>query len=322
MEQHYTDATYNGNLPLGAVAKQAANAAASSQARSTIGAVLCYSEYYNGKWQPVRTSDHDNPLTIATFADYSQFQRQACLLWPWMSQDPADGALYLQVLTSIAVPRAPSSPDGGGPGYILYNTHSAPVPSSQLASAAPLAPPQDVRLVVDFWGSLVAGYGTLDPSDPAQSLTNVFWVLHPKVPGLVVEAQPDLRDQWDIPFFFSDSRNAFYVTTSATQVPVFQFDGLMMGDTHLTNTAKVISGMTGAAAPAIPALSTAQVGTPGGAQRALGLNPGLRWVLAEADTVQFNGSRIGFAGGEAAPGKDMAAENTASENTASEETPS
>ena len=28
------------------------------------------------------------------------------------------------------------------------------------------------------------------------------------------EAQPDVTDQWNIPFFFSDARNVFYVTTT------------------------------------------------------------------------------------------------------------
>jgi len=44
----------------------------------------------------------------------------------------------------------------------------------------------------------------------------------------------------------------------------------------------------------------AEIGTPSGRQRVLGLTPGLRWVLADGNAVQFNGSRIGFAGSEEA----------------------
>jgi pSer/pThr/pTyr-binding forkhead associated (FHA) protein len=301
-----TASTLTGYLPpasdtstgLGPSLQNAGKAAASSQALSNIGAILCYSEYYNGKWQPAKTSDHDNPLVIEYFADYSRFDRTGCLLWPWTSQVAGDDTLYLEVLTSLAEPRAPTSPAGGAPGFILYNTHSAPAQSGTLTEDVPLAPPQSVRLLGGLWGALIAGYGVFDPANPGQSVSTAFPVLDDGLPMSVIEAQPDVSDQWNIPFFFSDARNAFYVTTTASQLTWVHFNGLMMGETEAVASAKGISGIVELTPPAVPGVSTAAVGTASGAQRALSLTPSVRWVLSEGNTVAFNGSRIGFAGSE------------------------
>ena len=33
----------------------------------TVQAVLCWSEYYNGKWQPAKTSDVNNPVPLGPY---------------------------------------------------------------------------------------------------------------------------------------------------------------------------------------------------------------------------------------------------------------
>jgi hypothetical protein len=315
--------TLTGYLPpasdvstgIGPVAQEVGSTAANSQALSSIGAVLCYSEYYNGKWQPAKTSDHDNPLIMVDFADYSLFDRSQFMLWPWMSQDPSDDALYIELQWAGTEPRASTGISAGvGNGFAVYNTHSAPVPWGQLTTEVTFATPQYVRLLASTTPTsdppdiVVAGYGTFDPSNPGGNpFTGGFGLLAGTLPLSIIEAQPDVTDQWNIPFFFSDARNAFYVTTTATQISAAEFTGLMMGDAPAVDSEGAISGIAELATPSRPAVATAEIGTPSGAQRVLGLSPGLRWVLAEGNTVQFNGSRIGFAGSEA---------------TGSEETPS
>ena len=49
-------------IHLADVKSDAANDA-KSKAKLTVQAVLCFSEYYNGKWQPTKTSDPDRPTT-------------------------------------------------------------------------------------------------------------------------------------------------------------------------------------------------------------------------------------------------------------------
>jgi len=305
-----TPTTLTGYLPpssktdtgIGPVAQVIGSAADTAQTLSTIGAVLCYSEYYNGKWQPAKTSDHDNPLIINPFADYSKFDRSLIQLWPWMAADPNDGALYLQVLPYLAEPRVTANPSSGGQGFVVYNTHSAPVQWGQLGvTSVPFTAPQYVRNISATTGELLTAYGAFNPSSPANSFTSFFEVLDGILPMSVVEAQPNVANQSSIPFFFSDARNAFYVTTTATQVSAADFTGLMMADAPAVNdTAAAISRLAGLATPPRPAGTMAEIGTPSGRQRVLGLTPGLRWVLADGNAVQFNGSRIGFAGSEEA----------------------
>ena len=40
----------------------------------TVQAILCWSEYYNGKWQAAKTSDVDRPVTIESI-DQSSYNR-------------------------------------------------------------------------------------------------------------------------------------------------------------------------------------------------------------------------------------------------------
>ena len=298
----YLPPTTNTATGLGPVAQEVGGTATNSQALSSIGAVLCYSEHYSGKWQPAKTSDLDNPLLIHPFADYSQFDRSLMFLWPWMAQDPSDGALYIQVLPYRAEPRATANPGASGQGFVVYNTHSAPVQWSQLGvTSVPFTMPQYVRNISWTTSELLVGYGAYNPSNPAGSFTSAFEVLDGDVPMSVVEAQPGVSNQWDIQFFFSDSRNTFYVATTTTQTSAAAFTGLMMGDAPGAGTTGSMSKVAELATPSRAAGTTGEIGTPGGAQRVLGLSPGLRWVLAEGNPVQFNGSRIGFAGSEETP---------------------
>jgi len=78
----------------------------------TVQAALCWSEYYNGKWQGARTSDVSNPISIGNFAagtfDRSQLKLSA-LFW-------TQGALRLIV----------SYGTGSGVSFFLHNAFSTP----------------------------------------------------------------------------------------------------------------------------------------------------------------------------------------------------
>ena len=187
----------------------------------------------------------------------------------------------------------------------MYNTHSAPVRWDQLAAEITFATPQYVRGILSYRDGpnfFETAYGMFDPKNPGENpFPSFVTVLSGELPPSIIEAQPNVTDQWNIPFFFSDARNTFYVATTTTQVSAADFTGLMMGDAPAIDTRGAISRIAELATPARPAVVTAEIGTPSGAQRVLGLIPGLRWVLTEGNTVQFNGSRIGFAGSEETP---------------------
>jgi len=102
----------------------------------TVSAVLCWSEYYNGKWQPQKSSDINRPTMIGLFGT-GKFDPDRNLLqiapvnlaqtYDWLPDGITslvpDDALVLgicQTQNSEPIP-------GYTGGFVLYNTHSLPI---------------------------------------------------------------------------------------------------------------------------------------------------------------------------------------------------
>ena len=80
--------------------------AAKEQTLEQVSAVLCFSEYYNGKWQPAKTSDTAAPVNLGVIPA-GTFPRSAVALRPWTAADPSDTSLYVQVTSSDNFPSGP-----------------------------------------------------------------------------------------------------------------------------------------------------------------------------------------------------------------------
>jgi hypothetical protein len=209
------------SLSPGQVRDDAQQIAANSKVR--VQAVLCWSEYYNGKWQPTKTSDVDRPTELGEFfaSGSRAFDRSKLLL---SVHEGPDG-----LLVSIFGQGAWSS-------FLLYNTHSLPVRE------------EDIGLGPDvvFPSSLFQSYRSLSTSTDTLSITYdrgigfLYWggagnrlgrstlardVLTNTIDDRTVEARHDLQNVWDAPFLFEDSRHVFYVTTAEKLVMVPQFTG-------------------------------------------------------------------------------------------------
>ena len=76
----------------------------------TLQGVLCWSEYYNGKWQPTKTSDINNPASLGSFGPQS-FDRSALDLVVYEESEK----LKIWVIHS-----------GGRGGTFLYSQYSQP----------------------------------------------------------------------------------------------------------------------------------------------------------------------------------------------------
>jgi len=83
----------------------------------TVQAVLCWSEYYNGKWQPTKTSDVNKPLSIDNFASAGSDSFDRAELMLRSSVDDSD-----ELLIHVGYPGR------NWKYFVLYNTHSLPVP--------------------------------------------------------------------------------------------------------------------------------------------------------------------------------------------------
>jgi hypothetical protein len=162
----------------------------------SVQAVLNWSEYYDGKWHAVKTSDPNRPLELGIYPPGVDPQR-SWLLVEAHQESESDG--------SVARLRVNLRENGDG-SFLLYNTHSLPEPSHWVTDPAaikgrmlyenPLAfvywPGDIYRMVL---GAMPLGYRFTQP------------MYH-------------LDNPWDAPFFYEDSRHVFYVSTTEKSVQI------------------------------------------------------------------------------------------------------
>jgi hypothetical protein len=173
----------------------------------TVQAILCWSEYYNGNWQPAKTSDEKRPATVGRFAP-GEFDRTALHLMiekelgtlrvnVGFSPDPLIVSDYLVIRSS----------------FVLYNTHSLPTHK------------EDPRLGHTLWEAYSSRRLTMSSGILRAFYTDFkdLWIqrLMLSVKGTeeaarLIVPRHDLErlSQWNMPFFFEDVRHVFYVSTS------------------------------------------------------------------------------------------------------------
>jgi hypothetical protein len=293
---------------------------AAGQTLTRVSAVLCFAEFYNGAWQPVKTSDVGDPIDLGTWTA-GMFDRTKLRIRPWHSADATDESLYVQITSDSMFPAAnwywyrylDFYDWKWSAGFVLHNTHSAPVPWPD-APGAFLQPPDRARILHTSAPTSPAGgvafsvrYGTTDTPGGGYLESDFTGlgkrpILTGSLPQTVTAAQHDVVDQWSMPFFFADHRNAFYVTTSTWTRWVSQYVGF---------------GASGPAGPAaradIPPLVLGPRPTdPGGpyelvgeladpeqGQRAVGDGHALRVGLASGELVSYQGREVGATGSTA-----------------------
>jgi hypothetical protein len=163
-------------------------------------AILAWSEYLNGAWQPARTSDPAAPLYLGTFdrTGTNMFDRSkvalAALFW-------TEGAVRIIV----------TNQSGVGTSFFLHNPFSAPElrPSKKEPHFVPR------RTLDTATNVLMASY---ERGGAAHT------VLDNISPDRAVEPRHPLGGSpWDPPFLYEDARHVFYVTTGERLVTVPQW---------------------------------------------------------------------------------------------------
>jgi hypothetical protein len=219
----------------------------------TIGAVLCWSEYYNGKWQPTKTSDINAPTIIGSYppSGLGAFEnyRNRIRIVPARFTGTSGLAKLFQVSfspPSDALMLAITAPDSGraSGGFLLHNTHSLPVRFEDIVFGVKLPPgvaaiQPDLTRLLDApspsrsfpasepytggygSGTFAISYEQVD-GDPAAIMKNI---LQSNWAPRWVDVQPGLPDAWDAPFIYEDPRFLFYVTTAIAVFPVRSFAG-------------------------------------------------------------------------------------------------
>jgi hypothetical protein len=173
----------------------------------TIQAVLCWSERRGGKWSPANTSDVNSPTVLGNYPPHGPeaFDRPQLGL---RAAIRPDGAMLVHLALE-------SEHDAPSAGFLLYNTHSAPVavagvPVDMLHSGS------QRRATVAFSTLRIDYKG-------ASHFTRS--VLMGNFPGSVVECQPGSSNPWEAPFLYEDSHNVFFVTSEELRQPLRTFRG-------------------------------------------------------------------------------------------------
>ena len=175
-------------------------------------AVLCWSERFNNTWQGVKTSDVKAPMVIQT-GRAEWFDRSALHLMA----DPYEDSLV------ITVGNRGSGPISNHGHFRLYNTHSEAIPADPYVFMPRFGEPQ--RLFRPNTNSVLAHhhyeyrpYSAVPPSQPAFDVA----LLADKLIGRPRLVPPTnlTPDPWSDPFFLTNSRHSFYVTTIRHDTPI------------------------------------------------------------------------------------------------------
>jgi hypothetical protein len=265
------------------------------------------------------------------------FQRSAVVLRPWTAVDPSDTSLYVQVtscdnfpsglwatwpifttfsagLTNVASVQAFTSivthpivvfsyDWTKSAGFVLHNTHSAPL-RWQDVDRQQLMGPVAARILTGG-RTIAAQYGTSKSSSDGYTNTDFTGlsptqILSGPLPERTVTAQQDVTDQWDMPFFVEDARNVFYVTSGERPTWFKDFTGYG-APPYLTLAAGVFTAIPPLVVPQppvsrVPVLTPAGLADPALAQRAVLSTGTLRAAFASTGSLTFQGRQIGAAG--------------------------
>lgn len=195
-----------------------AQSTAQADSRVTIRAVLCWSEYYNGKWQPAKTSDVNRPFRVGEFdATGSNAFDRAKL--PVSAHDAGD-ALRISLHAG-----------GNRTSFYLFNTHSLPASQGDAGIFDPeiIGPSRHISVSNnDLNITYSDGLLFLNPSGGAFGKPRDRKILENRSADRYVEPNHDLTDPWDAPFFYEDAQHVFYVTATENLVDVLRFDDIVI----------------------------------------------------------------------------------------------
>ncbi len=233
-------------------------ASAAGSGSVAVQAVLCWTEFYNGKWQPTKTSDVSQPTTVGNFDPGGPGSFEACrgqvrIVPAQFTRENANAGFLspsFQLPGDALILAITVSSDRYGPaGFVLHNTHSLPVRFEDITLTdlgKPFGPdgppPTSIGSVLDWPapyrsfpksqpytggygpGTFTIGYAPslADKTEYSSDILQYNWKPRWTAP------QPGLPDAWDAPFIYEDRRQQFYVTTTEHLVPAWKYEGFGM----------------------------------------------------------------------------------------------
>lgn len=242
--------------------------------------ILCWSEYYNGKWQAPKSSDAEVPADLYPISAASQYPFDRTKLS--YEVEEVDDALRVSI--------------GWAAAFLFYNTYGEPLRDVAYAPVSYIG-------VKDRW--LFSNQGSLD-IDYAVPNGGILTrnVLKPLIPYSLVLTHHPVPDIWHAPFFYRDARHVFYVSSTQQQVPLRLISnyGVPVGTYPAGNIPGTVTlggaaTQSGAAAFSSGALArNADVVNIDAARLFLSEDANIRQTISTSTLVSYNGREIGPAG--------------------------
>ncbi|HWS86526.1 MAG TPA: neuraminidase-like domain-containing protein [Pyrinomonadaceae bacterium] len=181
--------------------KSDAVATGRSNSKVTVQGVLCWSEYFNGKWQATKTSDPSLPVELGQFDAVGDFHRAGLRLSAY--EEGADKFLRIEIQ---------SDEDGIYTTFLLYNTYGRPEREEEVPHSVPDMFIGERWLDTHLAQLRAVFYKFADGAElPRRVLGN-------ERPDRTVETAHPLADIWRAPFFYEDARHVFFVTVEPEPV--------------------------------------------------------------------------------------------------------
>jgi hypothetical protein len=237
-----------------------------------IQALLCWSEYYNGKWQAARTSSADGPAFIARM-DPDAFRRSMLALWPVETEH------YLRILIT--------RDDPGASYFNVYNAHGMPAWGTKVNYVH-----DEPRRLDTSGGAFTITYGDGNGDTTHPVLNAALAAERPVQPHHVTNAA------WAVPFFYRDPLHVFHVTTTRKAVPIQ--DSLSYFDLSDVATSAIGSLIMPEYQPPGPGpyeLGLAGVQGASSMKRFVSGDAYIKRGIPMTGTVSLNGAAIGPSGG-------------------------
>lgn len=239
-------------------------------------AVLCWSEYHNGSWQPVKTSDLQVPADIdegrlAYLITSNQVE------WKVLARSAP-----LQIVFDTPTTAA----------FVMHDTHGSPTVDY---SATPPQPPR--RRFFDQHPDFGIWYRSADGNWVSHGL------VHAETGPSVVEPAHELDDTWDAPFFFADNRHVFLVSTQSSYWPLSDTGGFGVNFGSVLNAPPRIPPLVLELPPDVPPkpwekaqTDLGRVVDPAPMRRYITEDAYIRKGMSVGGNVIFNGTLIGPSG--------------------------
>jgi hypothetical protein len=261
--------------------------------RITAQAMLCWSEFYNGKWQPTKTSDVSKPMSLGNYVSAGKGELDRSQLTLEAAKDGDALVLTIKGQYQGYVSFATINFILQRRRFVLHNTHSLP---SIYQAAMPKLLPFNVSSSGDQLG---ASYFQQSGGKPLER--TILKARQPLAGRTVAPHQYDLDNAWTPPFFYEDRRHVFYVTATSRQVPLFHFQGYVNVTPKGALQSLVIPPLVVQPAFKIPDLMGPVIAesaqrTHGPIERFVSEDAYIRKALGSTDSVRFGDKNIGPAG--------------------------